>query len=316
MQKLMLPTGTAVHLGRVRPKHIFDHGRYRYVVHHNNTVTAVARLKAHYDQKNDEAPPPVTTNWLAKCTAAIAQPYGNAGAGAEGDCVIAANLKIVGGLTGNESGTPALSSNAEALATYAKICGPGDQGCVITNVLNAMKTTGIPLAGVMHKIGGYVAVDNTNQNEVQVACEVFGPALQLGINLPQAWYNAVRGNGFIWGPASGSIGGHDVDIVDVSATGVVIATWGYWGTITWAALADTSIVEECYCSLGPDWYANANMAPNGINGPTLQADLTELGNGVIPVLTPPVPVPSTNSVSIILSNGAGPGATGTYKISP
>jgi hypothetical protein len=288
-----LPDGRKVCLGRIRPLFSFDHGNFRYLIFDDGRkgmrVRKSVRLDAHYDRTKDVAPPPVTTNWMAACVAAIAEMYGNDTAG---DCVIAAVLKLFGAWTGNESGTVALSNTDEALSSYQTICGPGDNGCEISAVLDYLKATGIPLTGVIHKIDNYVALDNTNQNMVQVALEVFGPGHNLGINLPGSWMQAATASGFVWDVASDpSIGGHSIPIIDCNEQGVIIATWAMWGTITWAALADTNICEECWTPLGVDWYSKNNLAPNGINAATLAADLTLLGAGTIPPFGPTPPVP-------------------------
>ena len=286
-QFFTIGNGKQVKLGRVRVLRAFNAGRFRVTRYTNGKVSVNARFDANYDSNKDIAPPPVTTSWLSKCLAAIAMTYGNT---KEGDCVIASILHIFGGWTGNEIGIPALSNESESLQTYATICGPGDNGCVITDVLDYAKANGIPMTGVAHKIDNYVAIDWTNQNLVQVAVQLFGPAIKLGLNLPGDWMNAASGNGFVWDVTnSSSIGGHDVPIIDVTPEGVVISTWGMWGTITWAALASTVIFEESWLSLAPDWYSSNDLAPNGVNVATLQADLALVGQGTAPPIPGPIP---------------------------
>lgn len=302
-------------LGRIRPKFIAHGKRFTILVHHDGSVTVVPRLGFHYDRSKDTAAP-AATNWMAKMAPVAAQVYGNApdpnapNVQPEGDCVIASILKVIGGLTANESGTPALSSSAEALREYQTICGPGDEGCVITDVLDYAKANGVTLSGVIHKIDNYVSLDTTDYNLVQVAVEVFGPAVKFGVNLPNSWDQAVQGNGFVWDVPSDPndiVGGHDVPGVDAAADGVTVLTWGYSGKLTKAAMADTAIVDECYVLLAPDWYANGNLAPNGINAATLAADLALVGQGTAPVVgptppptppgppVPPAPAPTTMS---------------------
>lgn len=289
--------------GAVLAKYKFDVGRFRvHVYDHNGKVwtTIMPRLAAHYDGSKDKAPPPGATDWIAKMGPAMSEVYGNAPDPAypnvepEGDCVIAGSLRNIGGLTGNETGTTALSSTPEALKTYRTVCGPGDQGCVITQVLDYMKSNGIPLSGVIHKIDNYVALDTTDFNLVATAIEVFGPAVQFGINLPASWDDSGGSAGFVWDVPTDPndiVGGHDVPGLDVSASpvGVKTDTWGNQGTITQAALADTNIVSEAYVLLGPDWYSNQNMAPNGIDATTLAADLAMIGQGQVPNVSPPSP---------------------------
>jgi hypothetical protein len=278
-------------LGAILPIRTFDAGRFKVQIYKGGKIRVIPKFSAHYDKSKDTAPPPVTTDWLTKAIAAIREAYGNT---TQGDCVIASLLHRIGAWTGNELGTPALSSDAQALKWYANICGPGDQGCVIVDVLQYAQQHGIPCGAKKHKINGFVSVDNTNQNEVQVCAEVFGPAQNIGINLPSAWYDNANGNGFVWNNITGNlqiVGGHDVAIIDVSALGVVIATWAMYGTITWEALANTQIVTEMHCSLSPDWDSQNNLAPNGINATTLAQDLVLVGQGTTPPY-PPTPTPS------------------------
>jgi hypothetical protein len=289
-------------LGRIKPKAIYDTPQFKILVLYDGRTKVVPKLGHYRTAPHKAKAAVVTTNWLAKMTAAVAEFYDNQNVG---DCVIASILKVFGGWTGNELGTPALSSDAEANQTYVTICGPGDQGCVITDVLDYAKSTGVPVGGAVHKIQGYVAIDNTNQEEVQAAVSTFGPAVKLGINLPQAWYDAATGSGFKWDVTSSpSIGGHDVDGIDVNAAGLVFGTWAMWGSMTWAALADKAIVEEAYCLLGPDWDSLAGIAPNGINAAALAADLALLGQGVLPIpgvgptpVVPPVVPPTGATVA-------------------
>jgi hypothetical protein len=254
---------------------------------------------------------------------AIADTDGNT---QEGDCVIASKLHILGSWTGNELGTPLRCTDAEALTIYHQLCGGGDNGCVITDVLDQMKAGAFVVGGQPHKIDGYCAVNLADQNEVKVCTEVFGGGISLGLNLPGSWANSVQGNGFIWDNATdGSVGGHDVPIIDYNAQGVQIATWGYWGTITWAALANAAICEEAWQMLGPDWYNHANLAPNGISADTLRADLALLTGGQTPPLPGPAPVPpgptpiptpSGNVLQLATDLSAGTYPVGVSGISP
>lgn len=305
--------GRTVRLGRIRPKAVLEAGNYQIVVLQDGRLKVAPRISAHYSRSRDLAPPPESTSWITKGMAAIAQTDGNT---QEGDCVIASKLHQIGVWTGNESGTPVLSSDAEALSIYHNVCGAGDQGCVITDVLDVFKSAGLPAGGVNHKIDGYAALDNANQNLVQVCVEVFGPCASLGLNLPGVWANAVQANGFVWDETTdSSVGGHDVPIIDYNAQGVQIATWGMWGTITWKALADKNIVEEAWCELSPDWYAKGNVAPNGFNAPTLAADLALLAGGNVPPLPGPnPPQPPIPSGSVLTLGQDFP--AGTYPIMP
>lgn len=254
------------------------------------------RFAAYFDPRRAKAPPPSSVDWAAKAMAALLRVYLN---DQYGDCVIARSYHQYGIWTGNESGTPAQATDAEVLATYHQICGAGDNGCVITDVLDVMRDHGLKVNGVTRKIDGYVSVDWTNKLEVQTAIDLFG-SLAIGINLPDAW----TCTNCTWSKTTSAIvGGHDVGAVGYNAQGVQICTWGGIVTISWDAFLSRDHLEECYALLAPDWYAKGNLAPNGINVQSLKDDLAKLGGGTIPPLpdpippgptpTPPIPTPPT-----------------------
>lgn len=231
--------------------------------------------------------PSLPIDWAAKAQASLSRMYLNDQLGC---CVISDAYHRVGVWTGNESGAAAVGTDAEVLATY-RIWNPGNQdnGCVITDVLDYCRDHGISVGGVNHKIDGYVAIDWTNWDEVQVALFLCG-TIPLGIRLPQTWtQNAV------WDVTNSQIvGGHDVPAVAKLVAGKVrIASWGRLYDITQRAFTSTYWIQEAYAVLSPDWYAKANLAPNLIDVASLKADLAKLASGVIPDVgpTPPSPVP-------------------------
>lgn len=270
-----LADGRTVRLGRIRPLGFFDVGRFRVIILPGGAQKIVPRLDAYYSPHLDATPPPDTLDYWAKAAASVAQVYGN---DQWGDCVIASAMHEVGLWSGNETGSPAVGNTTEAVNTYHSWCGAGDNGCVITSVLDNTRSVGIPVNGVPHKIDDYVAVDWTNPLLVKVAIEIFG-SLKLGINLPQAWTSTNT----TWDVTNtGIVGGHDVPAGGFTPQGVRIATWGGLVTITWPAFTSRTWLEEAYCPLSPDWYARANVAPSGIDAATLRADLAMLRNGQIP----------------------------------
>lgn len=230
-------------------------------------------------------PPPAKVDYYTKALASIKRVYLN---DRYGDCVIAGKYHAEGVWSANESGTAVLGSDQEVYQSYQTICGPGDNGCNITDVLDYYKAHGLPFSGQTKKIDGYVAIDTTNKLEVQTALYLFG-ALTIGINLPGAWADNAK-DGAVWDvTTSGVVGGHDVTIVGYDDKGVQIATWGMVVTITWAALATTQHVEEGYALLAPDWYSNSNVAPCGVNAAELVSDLAKFGGGSIPPIPDPAP---------------------------
>ena len=238
-----------------------------------------------------QATPPAVVDYAAKAAASLRKMYLN---DTYGDCVIAGKYHAEGVWSANESGPAAtvVGTDQEVYSAYQTICGPGDNGCVITDVLDAFRDRGLTFNGVAKKIDGYVGLDWTNKLEVQVALDLFG-AVCVGINLPRDWTTSD-----VWdATTSPIIGGHDVTAVGYDAGGVQVASWGRVYTITWDAFLARTWVEEAYAMLAPDWYAAGKLAPSGVDAAALRDDLAKLAAGTIPPLdptppTPPGPVPT------------------------
>lgn len=266
MSHVTLKDGRGVRLGRLRPK----------------ARPQALRFAAYFDPRKDRQPPPASVDYAQKAMAAIQRMYLN---DQYGDCVIAGKYHQVGIWSGNDTGTAQQGSDNEVYQMYQTICGRGDNGCYITDVLDYFRDRGLPLSGKLHKIDGYVSVDNTNKLEVQVAIDLFG-SLTLGIDLPNDW----TCTNCTWDVTNSRIvGGHDVCVCGYNAQGVQICTWGGIVTITWSAFTSSKWITECYAQLSPDWYNDDQLAPNGIDVATLKADLAKLGGGVIPDIDPPTP---------------------------
>ena len=274
LQSHQLADGRTVKLGRIRPK----------------SRPLCLHFGSYYTPEG-ATPPPASVDYSAKAAAAIAQMYLN---DQLGDCVIAGKMHQLGIWSGNETGVPVLATDAEVKKQYRAICGPGDNGCNITDVLDYFKSSGLTAGGATYKIDGYVSVDWTNKTLVQAAIFLFG-SLTVGLNLPNDWLNTADGG--IWDVTDSPIvGGHDVCAVGYDDTGVTICTWGGKRTITWAAFADRRWVEELYAQLAPLWYENADLAPSGFDAEALEADLAALGSGSLPPLDPtPIVPPASRS---------------------
>lgn len=285
MNEVMLAGGGRVRLGRIRPKNIVQTEDKVITVLHDGTVKMTPRLGAYFAPHMMAAPPPKSTNWAAKAMASLNRMYLN---DQMGTCAIAGKYHLQGVWSGNDSPTVIVGTDQEVLAAYRTICGPGDNGCYITRVMDWWRDRGLVFSGVNHKIDGYVAVDWTNRLLVQVAIYVFGGALTLGVNLPSAW----QCTNCKWDVNNSQmVGGHDVPVVDYNEEGVVVSTWGGLATITWPAFLSKRYVEECYLALGPAWYGNDKTAPNGINAQMLAEALRSIGSGTIPPLPDPGPPP-------------------------
>ena len=240
--------------------------------------------------------PPATCDYSSAAQAALSKVYLN---DQLGDCVIAGGLHVRGVTSGN-AGTPILFSDAQVTQDYSAIGGyvPGDprtdNGCNEQDALNYWTSTGFP-DGI--KLNGWLAVDATNQQELQTALWLF-ENLYHGVELPDDWVgkDMPQANGFVWdvagSPDPGN--GHCIMSCGYSAAGLWTDTWGLLGTVTWAALAQYMVPDAggaCYVLLSPDMIAAAQqIAPNGINWAQLIADFDALG-GTLPVPTPP-PAPT------------------------
>ena len=297
-----LKDGRMVKLGRIRPK----------------SLPACLRLESYLGFGKAAPTPPTRVDYAAKAKDSLKRMYLN---DQYGDCVIAGKAHQVGLWTGNDLGVAALATDDEVYREYQTICGPGDNGCVITDVLDVMRSRGLNLGGQAHKIDGYVAVDCRNVLEVQIAILLFG-SLTLGINLPSAW----TCTDCDWNVTNTRIvGGHDVCTVGYDERGVQVSTWGGIVTILWAAFTSPVWIEECYASLSPDWYNDDRLAPNGVNVETLKGDLAKLAYGELPPLPteppppgppspppPPPPPPSTFTLTIPQQHVAGSFLQGYY----
>lgn len=258
-----------VRLGRIRPK----------------ARPQALALSAYLEAKRAAVALPASVDYTAKALPALAHMYLN---DTYGDCVIAGKYHAVGVWSGNDTGTPVVGTDQEVLSAYHTICGPGDNGCVITDVLDWMRTKGLSFSGKSHRIDGYVQCDWRNVDLVKTAIYLFG-CLTIGINLPEAWTSAA-----VWDVTQSEIvGGHDVTCVGYTAQGVQISSWGRVYTITWGAFTSTRWLEECYALLGPDWYNDDRLSPCGVNVAALVEDLKKVGGGQVPPIDPgPTPPPA------------------------
>lgn len=228
---------------------------------------------------------PTSINRRDKAAASIARMYLN---DRYGDCVIAGKAHMLGVWSANDDDSPGivLATDQEILAQYKSVCGPNDQGCIITSVLDYMKAQGMVCGGQRYKIDGYVAVDWTSPDVVKTVQYLFA-ASPIGINLPQAWTTSA-----IWDVTNTRIvGGHDVTVIDYDENGVYVASWGRIYLITWRAFTSTKWIEEMYAILGPLWYGANKRTITGFDASSLANDLVKLGRGEIPPIDPNPPVP-------------------------
>jgi hypothetical protein len=271
-----------------------------------------------YFNESLAAPPPTSINRRDKAAASMARMYLN---DQYGCCVISGKAHALGlWSTDSDSGGIVQATDAEILSQYHGICGPGDNGCMITAVLDRMKSSGFTAGGKTYKIDGYVAADWTNKLQVKTCQYLFG-ATSIGINLPQAWADSA-----VWDVTTSPIvGGHDVTPIDYDEKGVYVSSWGRIYLMTWAAFTSTKWLEEYYVPLSPLWYGNDKLALHGINATVLKDDLAKIGRGEVPSIDAPPPPPAPSSLTVVTAiryepdpktlpvNGTG-NIVGTYRV--
>jgi hypothetical protein len=176
------------------------------------------------------------------------------------------------------AGNPMTPVDSQILTAYEEIGGyvPGDpstdNGCVMLDVLNTWRKTGI--AG--RKIMAYATVF-PDRRGVGESVSLFGNCY-LGIQLPLSAQNQNSG----WyiddsdpqAAVAGSWGGHCVPIVGYSPAGVTVVTWGQLLNASWNFLA--RYADEAYAVLSQDWIESSGLDPTGFPLATLEADLAKV----------------------------------------
>lgn len=189
-----------------------------------------------------------------------------------GDCAIAGPAHMIEAWSADQN-KPKIISDAAVLKAYSAVSGydPGtgqnDNGCVMLDVLNYWRKTGI--GG--HKIGAFASVNPKNIDHVKIGMDLFG-GLDLGFALPVSCQNQD-----VWDVAGGSRGrpgswgGHCVNGVAYDAKTLTCITWGGRKQMTWAFF--TKYCDEAYALISSDWVTGKVKAPSGFDLATLQADL-------------------------------------------
>jgi hypothetical protein len=193
-----------------------------------------------------------------------------------GDCVFAMLGHAIESRTAVATGTPGFVSDEVVIGAYAAVTGydpatgSGDNGTDLATALDYQQTTG--LAG--DRIAGYVAIDPTDQIEVEQAIYLFG-AVMLGVRLPQsAERQTAEGRPWDLDWFSPIIGGHGIPLVAYGANGPECITWGKNQWMTWRFLSHYA--DECYAVVDPDWLTRSGQSPTGLDLDGLLAALSQL----------------------------------------
>lgn len=212
-----------------------------------------------------------------------------------GCCAVAATAHQIEAWTTYAAQQPVVLPDSEIVKAYSAVGGydPGtganDNGCVMLDVLNFWRRTGI--GG--RDIYGYAAIDPKDHELVKFSLWAFG-GLYLGVNLPlrasdqlqasQPWLAPV--GGLYDRDVPGSWGGHAIYLARYDATGLACVTWGAAQPLSWHWL-DT-YAAELYAVLSPDWLTKTG-APCGLDWAQLRTDLQALGGDPGPEPPPPGP---------------------------
>ena len=201
-----------------------------------------------------------------------------------GDCTAAGGGHIIDSVTAG-AGVPSVITPAQAIAFYSLSTGyvPGqpatDQGGDEVQVCTTWRDKGYDGAGA-HAITGWACVDDFDPAFVKSVAWLF--PLYFGIELATPW-TQITGPGYVWdvGAPPNPQDGHCVVGLGGNSQGILINSWGYIGTMTYAAIA-----QFCADSAGGNLFAiltqesiNAatQLAPSGFDWATLQADLALAG---------------------------------------
>jgi hypothetical protein len=254
----------------------------------------------------DGAPtPPTSTSFSQYAKASISNIELNDQLGC---CVISGRAHRIGLLTGAATaGKPFVYSSQQIITEYERVGGfdpnnpeATDNGCDMTVAANDGVQNGYADGS---KDAGWVFVDASKKSQVMLAFWLVENG-DLGLALPDDWISPFpSANGFVWDVAGDPdySNGHCVEIIDYDANhGVLIATWGLTGWITWAALAKYAVTSgggELIAHVNHDQLAKAaQKAPNGIDWSTIITFFDQsLGGSVAippaPTPTPPPPLP-------------------------
>ena len=183
-------------------------------------------------------------------TSAVNKPWGMMKNDSEGNCVVAGAGHLIMAWTANASGSAIVVPDADILAAYHAVGGPGDNGLVMLDFLNYWKKTG--LAG--HKIGGYVAVNPRHHAMRRMAAWLFGGtysgyALPVSAQGQDLW--DVTDPSLTGDSAPGSWGGHCVPEMQVTPDSYGVCTWGMIQPVTYGFC--DAYCDESYAVFSEEW---------------------------------------------------------------
>ncbi len=190
-----------------------------------------------------------------------------------GDCTIAAAGHMIEQWSKLASGVGTILPDSDILKAYEDVGGyvPGDpstdNGCVMLDVLNYWRKTGI--GG--HHITAYVKINRRDQQEVKEALYLFGN-VYTGIALPLSAQGADEWQ-VVPGPGDqpGSWGGHSIPALTYTALARTVVTW--WELLPMTPQFWADYVDEAYAVVSLEWIAKNGLSPSHFNLGQLMADL-------------------------------------------
>lgn len=228
-----------------------------------------------------KAGPPATVDYAAGAEPALKAMLGN---DAQGNTSLTAVLRCQVIMTADpETGEASVPTTQEATGQYVMVCNPGDVGGSLLSVLDWWQKKGLKAGGESVKVEGFARLAPGDRKQLQLAVSALRGVV-LGIQLKRSWYEDAA-EGCTWdatdSPDAGPIA---VAVVGYSDAGVKFAWAGITGTLTWAAYAQTGVVEEAYCVFGPEWKTGEAMEDLGWKLDALATAVEDVKAGKPPTL--------------------------------
>lgn len=224
-----------------------------------------------------------------------------------GDCTAAGAGHIVDSATADAE-APAVITRDQCIAFFSQSTGYNpadpstDQGGDEITVCTSWQQKGYDGKGA-HAIAGWAALtDEQLADAAFVKSVAWLFPLYFGIELADGW-TQISGDGFVWdvGAPPDPNDGHCVVGLGGNSKGILIDSWGYVGTITYAAIAQFCASKaggNLFAILTPELIDKAkNLAPSGFDYDQLLADLQDMG-GNAPAAPPAPPVVPTGPATL------------------
>lgn len=229
----------------------------------------------------------------------------------EGCCVATALAKLLGVFNAYRPGGKVIvATDNEVSKFYHAVGGPGDNGLYMPDAFDYAMKTGFKIGGVVHKIAGYAALDNSDNELVDAAFHWFG-GIDIGVNLTRDQYVNAEDTDTWDLDGTPVVGGHAIPLTKRGADLFRLATWARQPQVTRRCLNSRGWCDEAYVVFAPDWFNDAGIDVNNVNVDALRAALAAMQAGGTPDIppdpnppTPPIPpVPPVPGGGSLMANG-------------